>query len=207
MTRPNGGFADRLLSFFDGPDASRADEAVRSYFTDGYTGSRFELLADPDPHHITAHDLVAVSMLGVEVPAPVKVWLLEPASQAAVSALLREVPNTLDIWAAAEVIEPAGSLWRLWELLSEASWPEHRQANGMGMTKISKLLAAKRPRLVPVVDSVVANLLPSDNYWADFASALEPESARMLVIEATPSAPPHLSLLRRIDVVLWMLNH
>lgn len=208
MTSSQFAFADRLLNFFrDGEMATRADDAVRSYFSDGYTGSRFELMADGDPDRITSNDLVAVSMLGVDVPARVTVWLLEKDGQATVASLLRGVPTDVDIWNAGDVVERDGPLWQLWTLLSDACWPMPKTGNGMGMTTISKLLAAKRPRLVPIVDSVVAKLLPSNNYWADFATSLASAEARGLVLSATPSAPPQLSLLRRIDVVLWMLNH
>ena len=76
----------------------------------------------------------------------------------------------------------------------------------MGPTTISKLLAAKRPRLVPVTDSVVVKTLPSAGHWAAFANALKDRDIRTTVEQATSEAPAHLSLLRRIDVVVWMLN-
>lgn len=73
----------------------------------------------------------------------------------------------------------------------------------MGPATTSKLLAAKRPRLVPIVDSVIKSVLPSKAHWAAFADALA-DQGRRRKIEAATSAPGHLSLLRRIDIAIWM---
>src|SRR5258708_3955735 len=61
--------------------------------------------------------------------------------------------------------------------METASWPAPTPNNGMGRTKISKLLAAKRPRLVPIFDSVLERLFPPvTNYWRAFEQyALRPE--------------------------------
>ena len=208
-TPPTGddNYAMKLLSFFTGSSAASARRAIRAYFTNDYTGSRFELQADPDPNRITARDIVAVSMLGVNVPAPVSVRLLDCGGSIEISELLSAVPTGTDIWDAADHIGEGSPLWRLWELLDTACWPSKSSANGMGPTTISKLLAAKRPRLVPITDSVVIKVLPSRGHWADFSRALSSVEHREVIQAATSDAPAHVSLLRRIDVVIWMLSH
>jgi hypothetical protein len=75
----------------------------------------------------------------------------------------------------------------------------------MGGTITSKLMAAKRPRLIPVRDSVVRQILPSTGQvWADLREALGDEALRTRIEHATSTAPAHVSLLRRLDVALWM---
>jgi hypothetical protein len=77
----------------------------------------------------------------------------------------------------------------------------------MGRTIRSKLLAAKRPRLVPVLDAVVSGALPPvDDYWAAFQATLSTSEARLLTSVPTVSAGDHVRLLRRVDVVLWMAS-
>jgi len=204
-------FTDRLRQQFD--DKAAVIEALRRYFVvdgDVFTGSRFELVADAEhPDTFTAKDLVAVSMLSVEVPARVAYWLLSTEGQLATCPLLAQVPTTVDIWdtEAESLLAEGGPLWILWNLLACASWPQPVSGNGMGPTTISKLLAAKRPRLVPVWDSVVERAVGSiDEMWPGMRDALLDDDLRELIVRATATAPPHVSLLRRIDVVVWSLN-
>ena len=76
----------------------------------------------------------------------------------------------------------------------------------MGRTKISKLLATKRPHLVPIFDSVVEQQLGEvGNYWTAYREALDPETAQRWT-DATSGAPEGVSLLRRIDAAIWMIG-
>ena len=57
------------LDYIRGSERDRAVGSLTRYF-DGFTGAHFERLADDaNPDCITADDLVAVTMLGVNVPA------------------------------------------------------------------------------------------------------------------------------------------
>lgn len=148
-------------------DAGPTRDAIDRYFyRDRYTGSLFERLADTtEPDYFTAKDIVAVSMLSVNVPADVAVWLLLDEGREETHDLLRQIPVDLDIWDAAQHIAPNSPLWRLWLLLSGQK--------GIGTTICSKLLAAKRPRLVPIQDRVVNSLFePHDDFWKGMAFAL-----------------------------------
>lgn len=76
----------------------------------------------------------------------------------------------------------------------------------MGTTKVSKLIAAKRPALVPIFDSVIRDLLgPVDDCCVAFRHALD-EAALDRWEELTAAAPPDVPLLRRIDSALWMMG-
>ena len=62
-----------------------------------------------------------------------------------------------------------GAVWQLWNLIARACWPQPAGSTGMGTTKISKLMAAKRPSLIPVHDSRIRDAVfggkDPDNYW------------------------------------------
>jgi hypothetical protein len=203
-------FVHAVMAVIEEDGGASARSHVRTYFDarTPFTGSQFELVADwRRPDEITAADIVAVSMLGVSIPADVAVWLLSEAGRLVVSSHLANVPSTVDLWERPELLAPGSDLWRLWDVLRQACWPEPHAANGMGTTKISKLLAAKRPRLVPVFDSVVREALPGvRSHWAGFSAVVADGGRRQSILDATSSAPPHVSLLRRLDVALWMAH-
>ena len=192
------------LLYVTGDESDRARLCLRAYFR-SFTGGSFEALADPDPFSITASDIVAVSMLGVDVPARTSVWLLG-VGQAVVRDLLRRVPVDRPIWDDAVDLSKTGAAWRLWdELIAH---------HDMGATTTSKLLAAKRPHLVPVQDSVVTAALLGPgakgfNWWALWRTRLQGTEGEELrraarsLVEDVPEAR-HLSVLRLLDVVIWM---
>lgn len=206
-----GAFAERLRDLIGTREQlDRAAELTTAYWTKGYTGSQFHVFADDHhPNEITERDVLAVSMLGVNIPAAVTIWLLGDG-RAQVSDLLSAIPTELDIWDAGELLGPERELEALWQLLKTACWPAPTSANGMGRTKISKLLAAKRRRLVPVYDSIVAGMLPSTpNHWIAFERALggDGELRLLLSIASATGAPEGAGLLRRIDAMLWMMGN
>lgn len=69
-----------------------------------------------------------------------------------------------------------------------------------------KLMAAKRPRLIPILDNRVSDFLkpPDGLFWVSLHDELSEESCRAAIAQACKSAPPWVSLLRRIDVAMWM---
>ena len=192
-------------------------EALAKYFSTegkGYTGSQFELLiSESDPFRFTERDFVALSTLNVDVPARAALWIMGAEGQAQTSALLSGIPNGVDIWKpeVENAFADDGKLQQLWDCLGKANWPTADPGGGLGgSTKRSKLIAAKRPRLVPVLDKVVKDTLPkSENYWRAFQDVLRDESCRESLTLATidDCVPSGVSLLRRIDVVIWMNNH
>jgi hypothetical protein len=187
------------------------ETALRSldaYFN-SYTGRRFEAYADRSrANEYTASDFLAVSMLGVSIPADAAIWLLEEGG-GLVAAFLSDVPAEASIETHQHLLQPDSVGWRLWELLANRK--------GLGRTKTSKLLAAKRPHLFPIYDQHVGAALMQherDDYWAGWIDAFRladaPSLADLcsdLLSHAGPEVPRGLSTLRVLDIVVWMRVH
>lgn len=205
------GFEQDPAWFFTGEQRDQAIAALRAYF-ERYTGSWFDRLADSDhPDQITARDIVAVTTLSVDIPPGTSIWLLgEGAPQ--ISALLRQIPPQQAIWDPDADMTRHGAAWQLWNLIARAFWPQPTGGTGMGTTKISKLLTAKRPSLIPVRDSRIRDAVfggkDPDNYWEPWTQLhRSPDGARLRELAADVQAEAgvgaHLSSLRIIDIVLW----
>ncbi|CBT75160.1 MULTISPECIES: DUF6308 family protein [Glutamicibacter] len=201
-------------------DFSTAVEDVRDYFgTMGngrpkYSGSRFETLGegvDTDPHRITATDLVAVSMLSVDVPAQASLGILETLAEQ-ISELLSQIPQDLKFENLTpelfeKYLDEGSPADKLWSLLRQ-----HEDPWKVGQTTASKIMARKRPDLIPVYDSVVkavAGIEGSGEQWIVWYSAFHDGSSeaaefvgKLRAIRAE-AGQPHLSLLRILDIALW----
>lgn len=197
MSKSDSEVRKSVLAFFANTAAARV-KIDRYYHSERFTGADFEKITDRStPDFITARDIVAVQTLSVTVPAETAIWLLIGSGKDHVHDLLRQIPTVLDLWNAGPAeIGPKSPLWRLWDLL-------HAQ-NNVGNAITAKLLHAKRPRLVPLQDSRVDPIFDSDDIWGALAHTLALPSDRAKIESATCNAPVGLSLLRRMDVVLWM---
>ncbi|SDH47498.1 hypothetical protein SAMN05216377_12326 [Pseudonocardia oroxyli] len=126
----------------------RRDERDGSPF---YTGGQFERFAGGDRPDVadtfTVDDLVAVSMLSVTVPGRAALNILGPDA-GELAELLAAIPTDVDLVdAEPHMIDDGSAANHLWQAL--------RSQAGIGPVVAGKLLARKRPRLVPVMDSVV----------------------------------------------------
>lgn len=202
-------FCDRIDAYFEGERADIARRDINRYFeseSETFTGRHYEALADVDqPNIITERDLLAVEMLSVTVPPRVSVWILGDGRER-IQTILQDVPTDKELSECPEAITKDGPLVQLWKLLRyEADWPVGRgKGNGMGRTKTSKLIAVKRPMLAPVLDNVVCSALgPVSDFWSAFAVAFQDGKRREQIQNVRPAACP-ASLLRVIDVVVWM---
>lgn len=179
-----------------------AIEAVREYFHSGrYTGGRFERLDPADsaahPNQITATDLVAVSTLGVDVPAGASLAILETQHDA-ISILLAGIPHTPIQDVDYAVLTKNHPAWDLWDVL--------RDIHGLGPTKTSKILARKRPHLIPVQDRrVLARLQPGSNYWTFLSDWFHQprNTAGITQLRDEVRGIDDISLLRVLDVTVW----
>jgi Family of unknown function (DUF6308) len=180
-----------------------------SVYEDGqprYSGSQFESMAalNSDPNALGPADFLAVSMLSVNVPAEAAIRLLD-RDAATINQLLSQIPSDVDIVDAdsgmLDAKSPAGLLWDVLR----------RSRDGLGPTITSKLLAAKRPRLLPIWDSFVeeATGLGTIDYWSKFHYVLADD--QRLVWEwlrelrpLAPNMPASVPELRIFDVLLWM---
>ncbi|MGO2068666.1 DUF6308 family protein [Glutamicibacter arilaitensis] len=180
-----------------------------------FTGRCFELLGGTGqvPMRLTAEDLLSVSFLSVDVPASAA-WQLLTRLDATVSSLLVKIPTELTIESEDcdydFTFGSLSALQQLWELVRHGTEFNGKKW-GIGPTIASKILARKRPNLVPVQDEVVVRILGirDKDYWRAWWEAmhLDIEGRRPVVEFAnnirSESGAAHLSLLRTLDIVLW----
>lgn len=196
-------------------DGDVAVDLVSEYFGTGdhrsapaaFSGAYFESFAGGgdaagNRDRFTSDDLVAVTLLGVQVPGWAALRILD-TDAAALNALLGEVPADMDLWDAdPSLLEPGSPAFELWTAIE--ALPE------IGWVTAGKLLARKRPRLVPVYDRVVkAALMPNrKGFWLALRSELQDRSIvdRLREIHTEAQLPDHVSLLRVLDVAIWMRN-
>lgn len=175
--------------------------------TPTFTGSRFEHLDGGGDRAdiadvVTAADLIAVQMLSVQVPPLVALALLEGGLATELSALLRQIPADTDM-ANAEpaLLGPGSPADRAWHLL--------KGQKGLGWVTTNKLLARKRPRLLPVYDHVVRCVVGHPrSFWLSLQEALAADGnalhEELLSLRDAAGVPATVSALRICDVVLWM---
>jgi hypothetical protein len=211
------------------PDGLRDEDAavrlVKAYFGDDpatgrvrYSGSRFELLGGggdrPEvAYQVTAEDLIAVSMLSVRVVRYYALHVLDYRARE-ISGLLARIPVgvTLADDEAGDLIAKGGPAWELWQLLRDMKpRPQHPQdKKGLGRVAAGKLLARKRPQLIPVYDSKVEQVLgrtrTHGTWWRDLRCQLRKDADLVRELESVRSraGAGHLSLLRTFDIMCWM---
>lgn len=171
-----------------------------------YSGSQFEEIAalNEDPYAIGPADFVAATTLSVDIQGRAAIRLLM-RDAGEITNLLREIPVDRDIVDVDPDELVAGSAAsELWRLLRSGK-------DGLGPTRTSKLMAAKRPRLIPIWDSFVkeATGLDTADYWRQFQSVLTADDQAMWtwltgLRELATNVPGRISNLRILDVLLWM---
>jgi hypothetical protein len=163
-----------------------------------FAGTTFDDLPDNPPGRFTAGDLVAATLLDMRF-APRAVRAILDARADELGRLLAAVPDDVDLWDATdEHLEAARGLYRT--LRSGGAF------KGIGPTTTSKLLSRKRPRLIPIVDSVVRDALElTGDYWAEMRGALqEPGLPARIERIRPPGVGPKVSTLRLLDAAVWM---
>ncbi|MFH8394281.1 DUF6308 family protein [Streptomyces sp. NPDC018036] len=194
--------------------AERAVGDLRRYFGIGlspdvlpFTGSRFEHLAGGGDRlevadRITAEDLVAVQTLSVTVPASVALDILEGPLGVRLSGLLHAIPRDIDmVDADADILADGSPADQAWHLL--------RDQPDVGWVIAGKLLARKRPRLLPVYDRVVRCAVGRpQSFWLALHAALREDDGavhrQLLALRRIAGVPETVSELRVCDVVVWM---
>ncbi|MFC9789143.1 DUF6308 family protein [Rhodococcus sp. NPDC127528] len=195
----------------DGDDAAAVD-VLQEYFTrkvvkTGYlrTGALWDTWdpsgrRDADRDVFTADDLVAVTLLSVQVPAQGALILLgEKHSE--LCDLLAEIGPDRDLVDEAEVLTEDAPQWRL----ETALWEIH----GIGRTIASKLIARKRPRLHPVYDEVVGRELGTKGaHLEPMRCALRARDGelhhRLITLRERAGLPESVPAVRILDVLAWM---
>lgn len=184
----------------------RAPELVNAFFTEGETrkgepgfaGLTFLELPNNHPYAISAEDLLAVSLLDVAFgPSAVRSLLFDSEYQSRVCRLLQGIPHDRPLWE----VDDLDAAHRLWDTFQEL--PE------VGYVKAGKLLARKRPHLIPIVDQVVERLVqaPSGTYWSTFRDFLRTPDSREAVMSLLPTGLREtVPLLRALDAAIWMMG-
>lgn len=190
-----------------------AQTGLKAYFAEpddpdaGYAGRHFERLAgggdrSDRAHVITAEDLIAIQTLSVTVKHKTSVQLLEGALGLQVSRYLRDIPTDVSLFdpQAAALVADGSPAERCWKLLVSDAAP------GIGWVTAGKLLARKRPHLIPVYDQVLSCALGRPtSFWADLQRVLvDDQGLRRALTGLHAHVPRHVSLLRVLDVVIWM---
>jgi hypothetical protein len=170
-----------------------------------YDGALFDTWDSTGTRHatrneFTADDLLAVTFLSVRFSAAAAHSVLESKGRT-LSERLERVGEDVDL---AEVEEPIDAHWAPWKLYDEL-----RSIKGIGLTKATKLMARKRPRLIPIYDSVVAKVTNTvDQQWVPLREALRQNPStsmeRLQGLHERAGLDPRVSALRVLDVIAWM---
>lgn len=177
---------------------------------DAYAGNLFTSIEPRDPFDITASDLLATTMLSVDITTTAaRALLIAGEKRDLVLAALQGVPNTITITDATD---------QDW-LNAEAFYLAIKSALGRNpWVTASKLTARKRPAFLPVRDNVIRNLLrpsPRVDYQQDWYVirhlTLHPEVCEAITRlreTAGAAAPRRVDSqdLRLLDVALWMFG-
>ena len=170
--------------------------AVAAYFdpAEGFAGMTFATLGDNPPDQLTAADLLAVSLLDITW-RPDVVRRLLGTDRDRFAGLLAGISTGVDLWQATDA--DLGAVDLAWDTLLDIP--------GVGTASAAKLLARKRPRLCPITDKVVISAagLPGLT-WEVLRCLLQDPGARAEVEALRPPEAAGASLLRILDVAIWV---
>lgn len=188
---------------------------LQAYFEPGrYTGQWFETFAGRGDRaetrdRITVEDLYAVEALNVKVPFRVGRELLDGQLGDDISGHLREIPVDADLGTdgAAELVADDSRASQAWQLLRTRG--DRNETTGVGWVIAGKLLARKRPKLIPIYDSIVSCQFGAPKrVWLKLHDRLAANNCELRSaltdVRATAGVEDEVSVLRVLDVVLWM---
>lgn len=188
------GLRERVLLFVAEP----ADKLVAQFFdtTGRFAATTFDMLPDNPPNRFTTTDLLAVTLLDVAL-TPDSVREVLDTKADVFGELLAAIPVDVDLWDATdEDLANAETLY--WAL---------RKLHKVGRTQASKVMARKRPKLIPVIDSVIHTALAlGDNSWAELRICLSEPAVRGAIESIRPknAQADSISTLRLLDAAVWM---
>jgi hypothetical protein len=181
-----------------------------------YCGAYFERIGGggdrPEvANQFTAEDLLAVTMLSVRIEGYHALEILCYQARE-LNDLLAQIPTGIalqDAEADAHIAKdsPASKLWAA--ICDIEPLPER---NRIGPVAAGKLLARKRPDLIPVYDSRVEKVLGRTRihgtWWHDLRCQLVNDQALVHLLQTVRSraGADHMSLLRVFDVMCWMFS-
>jgi hypothetical protein len=156
----------------------------------------FADLGHNPPDEIIADDLLAVALLDITW-RPQAIRILLGSHKHQFTELLAALPRATHLWNAPDVIMKH----------IDAIWDALTVIEGIGTASASKLLARKRPRLCPISDSVVIKAIDvPGRTWDVLRCLLQDPDARVGVEALRPVTASEASLLRLLDVAIWVLH-
>ncbi|BDC70200.1 DUF6308 family protein [Prescottella equi] len=202
----------RLPKVLVADDDGAAVEVLRRYFTEplvktGYlrSGARWDTWDSTgtrgrDADTFTADDLVAVTMLSVDVsPDGAQILLRERVDE--FGELLVAVGPDRDLADEADELTPESPVCRL----EAALWT----VPSIGRTVASKLIARKRPRLFPIYDRVIGEVLDTKQaHLESVRTALRADDGalqrRLVSLRERAGLDEAVPALRILTVLAWM---
>lgn len=174
----------------------------------GFTGGAWDSF-DPSGtraamvNTFTADDLVSAALLSAPITGRAAVEVLDRRRDE-FERLLTDLGPDRDFVDEPSVKDAEGfaPAWKLWRAL--------RDLPGIGPTRASKLMARKRPRLIPVYDGVIKQyvLASTGNQWVPLHAALTAHDRalhrRLLRAREMAGLSVAVSPLRVFDVLAWM---
>jgi hypothetical protein len=179
-------------------------DLVKTYFAER-AGATFNTIGANDPYAINEDDLLAVHMLNVPITPPMVRRLLQDADiREEISGLLFEIHPCVPLWGdeAETALAKADELWHVLDGVPDVGW-----------VIAGKILARKRPHLIPVADERVWEYLKPKKglFWETLRSVFrqdgmpeEVDSALRIEILRTPEMRARISTLRLLDIAVWM---
>jgi uncharacterized protein DUF6308 len=194
--------------------AAAHDRVAAYYDREGnYAGSTF-LDLPSNPRAFTVADLHAVTLLGVELDALSTRRLLGPGEHAkTLNRLLSAIPEDAELAVASS--QQLAAMGELHEEVRLTLAPVGREKTSQKWVRAAKLCARKRPRLFPVRDTVVRDLLgltAAGNYEVDyqvFRALIQDELVCEAIESVRAATAEHRGVqvddprLRVLDVALW----
>ncbi|MFY1615888.1 DUF6308 family protein [Micromonospora sp. WMMD736] len=198
-------------------DIERAGRRLARYYdpTGKFAGGTFLTVTPNDPGQITAADLFAVTLLSIQLrPAAARRVLHDEQHREAIRRRFAAVPENADLTGAdAVTLNDASALYE--DVKRALASP--RSAKSDPWVTASKLCARKRPRLLPVRDKKVRELLgilPGSDHrhdWLIHRELMRDSEIHGLLNDARASATTREGTrvdiqdpsLRVLDVVLW----
>ncbi|GAA3500711.1 hypothetical protein GCM10019016_078180 [Streptomyces prasinosporus] len=182
-----------------------------------YSGAHFERLGGGgDAEHVAdsfdSNDLVAITTLSVSLePHGAMNLLTDPEGHWA--RLLSLIPRDarLENPGSDALMEEGGPAWELWERLAGTKqYPG--KPDGSGPVVAGKLLARKRPRLIPIYDIRIKQLFErpktDQSFWTALAATLRVDNGafydQLVHLRDQAGIGEDIGVLRVFDVVAWM---
>lgn len=157
----------------------------------------FDTVGLNDPWRIREDDVLAVSFLDAPIRASAYREIVRRTPE--IEGFLVRISPDLRLWEMKDSDPAFAAASELWTLL--------KNIGGLGTTRVSKLLARKRPHLIPILDLRVQEFfVDTESFWMPLAQALGDSELRGRIRSLAPAYPETtLSTLRILDIAVW--NH